>query len=645
MDASPDTGQWGACRRESTGHDVRARGEACRRAGWIFSFMLHHPYGLRAAIVLCCACSCAFAQPDAPTTIVVTAARVDQPLADALPSTRVITRTEIEATPSPDVAALLRALTSIDVAQSGPLGAQTSLFLRGADSRQVLLLVDGVPFARADTGSSSWQYLPLDQIERIEIVRGNLSSLYGAQAIGGVVRIETRRAAQPTATLALGSQGRRQASVAAGTRWGDGDRTTRVSAALSTQRSDGWSARDAKADPSVNPDRDAARQHGGSVRFDQGWAAGHATQLALGTSRTSSDYDGFDPTAIDRLDTRVHTLALTTRHALAPDWRLHAEAGATRERFDDPTGFTTEGDSRVRNLALAAEWTVAPSHELQFGAESRQDRFDVPGASSRERTTRSLRIGWQGRPIERWQWQAHLRRDRSSDFGPATTGLVAGAWEFAPRWKASLQASSGFSAPSFTEQAFDADPSTPLRAEHSRQAEAALQWRDGAASARVALFVQRQRDRIDFDPVTFDATNVARARNHGLEAMVQWPLAGGLLGAEATLQDPRNADDDAPLLRRAKRTLALNWSGPIAGWQARAGLRHAGARQDVDPVSFGVATARARTTLSLGASRPLTPQWRLALSADNVLDSTRPEVLGYTAPPRALLVSLQGTLN
>jgi vitamin B12 transporter len=135
--------------------------------------MKHHRHGLRAALVLCCACSFASAQSasSTDTTIVVTAARIEQALADALPSTRVITRAEIEATPSADVAALLRATTSIDVAQSGPLGAQTSLFLRGADSRQVLLLVDGVPFARADTGSSSWQYLPLEQIERIEIVR------------------------------------------------------------------------------------------------------------------------------------------------------------------------------------------------------------------------------------------------------------------------------------------------------------------------------------------------------------------------------------------------------------------------------------------------------------------------------------------
>ena len=91
-------------------------------------------------------------------------------------------------------AALRRATEYPGYPQTGPLGAQASLFLRGADSRQVLVLVDGVPFARADFGTASWQYLPLDQIERIEIVRGNHSSVYGAQAIGGVVHVITRRA-------------------------------------------------------------------------------------------------------------------------------------------------------------------------------------------------------------------------------------------------------------------------------------------------------------------------------------------------------------------------------------------------------------------------------------------------------------------
>jgi vitamin B12 transporter len=611
--------------------------------------MLFLPTGLRARTAVACAAAAfvslsSLAQSDPSQTIVITAARVEQKLPDALPSTRVISRAEIESSQAADLPALLRQATSIDVAQTGPLGSQTSLFLRGADSRQVLVLVDGVPFARADFGTASWQYLPIDQIERIEIVRGNHSALYGAQAVGGVVQIVTRRASAPQASVGLGTQGTRQASAAAGTRFGAGDTATQLSGSLSWRRTDGFSARDPAQDPGSNHDRDSARQSGASARVEQGWAAGHRTQLALGTSRTRSAYDGFTPDLDDVLTTRVTTLALTTKHQLAPAVTLDAEAGQTRERFDDPTGFTPEADNRVRNLAATLGWQATPDHDLQLGAETRRDRYAEPGVAARTRTTDSLRLGWQGRFGPAWQVQAHARHDRSSAFGSATTGLAAVGYGFAPGWKASVQVASGFSAPSFLDELF-ADPLVPLKPERSRQAEAALQWRAGAASVRAALFVQRQRDRIGFDPVTFTTVNIARAKNHGLELMAQWPLAGGALVAELTLQDPRDASTDTPLKRRAKQSLALGWSADVAGWSLRANLRHSGKRLDTDPVTFGDANNAARSTLGLGVARELAPGWRLALSVDNATGSDRPEVLGYTAPPRSAMLSLQATLK
>ncbi len=582
------------------------------------------------------------AQSD-PQTIVVTAARVEQALPDVLPSTRVISRREIEAAQPADLPALLRQLTSIDVAQTGPLGSQTSLFLRGADSRQVLVLVDGVPFARADFGTASWQYLPVDQIERIEIVRGNHSSVYGAQAVGGVVQIVTRRALAPQFSVGLGTQGTRQASAAAGTALGTGETATRVSASLSGRRTDGYSARDAAVDPSANPDRDAARQSGASARLEQGWAAGHRTHLALSSSRTQSRYDGYAASLDDVLNTRVQTMALTSQHALARDWTLNAEAGQTSEYFEDPTGFTPEADNRVRNVALTLGWKPAPLHDLQLGAESRRDRYSEPSAAAQTRTIDSVRLGWQGDFGTALQVQAHARHDRSSAFGSASTGLLALGYRLAPGWKASLQASTGFSAPSFLDELFAA-PATSLKPERSRQAEAALQWRDGAASVRAALFVQRQRDRIGYD-ACFNAVNIARAKNQGLELMAQLPLGPGALNAELTVQDPRDATSDTPLKRRAKQSLALGWQGDVAGFSWRGAVRHTGHSLDTDPLTFGDARNPARTTLALGVARQIAPGWRLALAVDNATGSHRPEVLGYTAAPRSALLSVQASMK
>jgi vitamin B12 transporter len=604
--------------------------------------MLSRNPGALAALL----CIASFAHAQTNTTsgtsrIVITAARAEQPLPDALPSTRVITRTEIEATQASDVPGLLRLLTSIDVAQTGPLGSQTSLFLRGADSRQTLVLVDGVPLVRADFGTASWQHLPLDQIERIEIVRGNLSSLYGAQAVGGVVQIVTRRADAPQASVALGTQ---QAAVAGGTTFGNG---TQLSASLSAQRTEGYSARDASVDPGANADRDAARQAGGSARLEQRWAEGHRTEVSLLAGRTRSEYDGFAPGLDDVLTTRVEAAGLKSRHAVGAQTTATIELGQTREHFDDPTGFATSGDNRVRTAGVQLGHALNAQHDLQFGIETRRERFGDSTTPARTRSTDSVRAAWLGRPFAGWQTQAALRSDDSSDFGRATTGLVAAAWQWTTALKFSAQWASGFSAPSFLDQQF-ANPATTLKPERSRQAELALQWSEGAALLRAGLFAQRQRDRIAFDPVTFETLNIARAKNRGLELMAQWPVrfdADGVLGADLTLQDPRDANTDQPLKRRAKQSLALNYSTRVVGWQLMTALRHTGKRLDTDPVTFADADNPSRSTFHVSASRALTPQWRVAVKLDNAFGEKRPEVLGYTAPPRAVLVSLQGTMR
>lgn len=602
------------------------------------------PRALAALASLAAAWSAAHAQPDTPAArVTITAARVEQALADALPSTRVITRQEIEAAQAADLPALLRMLTSIDVGQTGPMGSQASLFLRGADSRQTLVLVDGVPLQRADFGTPSWQHLLPEQIERIEIVRGNLSAVHGAQAVGGVVHIVTRRAAAPQVELALGSRGTQQASFAGGARLGDTATPTRLSASLAWRRTDGFSARNPAVDPSANPDRDAARQSGGSARIDQTWAAGQHTEIGLLSTRTRSAYDGFTPGLDDVLTTQVQAAGLKSRHTLAPGWQLVAELGQTTERFDDPTGFAVSGRNRVRAGGLQLGWIVAEGHTLLAGAETRRERFSDSGTPVQQRSTDSLRLAWLGRLAGNWQTQVAVRSDDSSDFGRATTGLLALAWQWQPSLKLSAQWATGFSAPSFLDQQFAA-PGVQLRPERSRHGELALQWAERGRLLRAAAFVQRQRDRVAFDPVTFEAGNIARASNRGLELMLQIPVpfdVDGVLTSDLTLQDPRDRDTGLRLKRRARASVALNYSTRVVGWQVGAAVRHTGQRLDTDPVTFGDADNPARTTIDLSLSRELVPGWRLGLKLDNATGTDSPEVLGYTAPPRSVMVSLQ----
>ena len=176
-------------------------------------------------------------------TAVVTPSRIVQSIDDALPSTTVITRAEIERWQLSDLVGTLSREAGVQFARSGGPGSASSLFVRGANSSQVLVLVDGVPLNAAVGGAASLGGIALDTVDRIEISRGNLSSLYGSAAIGGVVQIFTRGAGAPGASLlAEGGQGRNfNGAASASTDLGG----LRLGASIGTRRSDQFSAIDA----------------------------------------------------------------------------------------------------------------------------------------------------------------------------------------------------------------------------------------------------------------------------------------------------------------------------------------------------------------------------------------------------------------
>jgi vitamin B12 transporter len=147
--------------------------------------------------------------------VVITPSRIQQSLDDVLPATTVITRADIERWQQTDLVNALGRTAGITFAQTGGPGAAASLFVRGASSSQVLVLVDGVRLNAAAGGAASIGGIALDTIDRIEITRGNLSSLYGSSAIGGVVQIFTRAGQRPGASIGVEAGSGRSVSGAA----------------------------------------------------------------------------------------------------------------------------------------------------------------------------------------------------------------------------------------------------------------------------------------------------------------------------------------------------------------------------------------------------------------------------------------------
>ncbi len=598
-----------------------------------------------AAVLPLIAAPAVFAQASANVPeqqVVVTAARVEQKLPDALPATTVITQADIQAANATDLPGLLRELTSLDMAQTGPAGSATSVFVRGAASNRVLVLIDGAPLSRADFGSAPWELVPIGDIDHVEIVRGNLSSLYGSAAVGGVVQIFTRRGPGSSVLFGVGSDGQFVGSGSIAGRWGDSAHPFDLGASFSGTASDGFNATNPATNPGYNPDRDGSHQAGAALRGGKTWAPGQRTEFSVSHTDTDTRYDAYGGASVDdHIRTSLDAYSLQSHHAIGPAINFNLSAGETFIQYQDPTNaYTSGGTARTRLLGADVNLNVAPEQDVQLGVEGKNERYSDTTTPEEVRLTKSVRVGYLGTFASAFEVQANLRHDDAADYGRADTGLLALGWRFSPAWKIVGQVATAFAAPSFVDQAY-AVAGTSLKPERSRNAEVGVHWTGTGWLARATFFAQRQKDLFVYTYPQGEA-NIGRAHNRGIELGADGSAGPGTLGVDATFQDPRDDSAGTGLKRRARTNASVNYRLPLLGWETGAFVRYAGRRPDTDPVTFGATTAPARTVVGLTASHPLAPNWTIAAKVDNLFDNRRAEIVGYATPGRSLLFTLRG---
>jgi vitamin B12 transporter len=604
---------------------------------------LSRPAPRRLLLAFACAC----VAPTAALTqelssVVITGTLLPRTLGSEIAATSVLTRGDLERAGVRDLVAALDLLGTALVEQQGGPGTAAFVRLRGADSRDTLVLVDGVPLNDVTLGLATLSQIPAASIERVEVVRGNLSALYGANATGGVIQIFTRRGAagvQAQVDTVAGSRGTRSADASiAG---GSAGLRARVTAGV--ERTDGFSAIDPATLPNANPDADGNRRRHAALAADADIAPGHALGLDLRVVRGIVEYDNGASFSAPP-DTHEQYLlqrgaTLRGRHAVTDAWTLSWHAADSREtrRESSVSAFgPSEFANAVRNrgLAVEANGTLAPGWRLQLGVERLSQSTDSPDYLTDRRRTDVLRAG----VLHDAPWgsvQAAVRRDRTSDFGQADAGLVGATWRFAPGFTAIATLANSFTPPTLDMLFYAFCCSNPdLRPERSRNADLALQWQGGATLVRVTAFAARQRDKIVND-ADFIPHNVARAKNTGIELAARTKLGAWRLAGEATVQDPVDADTGARLPRRTARQLGVRADYDGAGWSAGARVRHVGVRPDVGGVvlpSYEVADVSGRWQVA--------PSWTLHVTVENAFDRRYQPTAGYQAPPRGVFVGL-----
>ncbi len=566
---------------------------------------------------------------------VVTASRLEQRTQDALQATTVLTRSDIDRAQAADLPGLLKNVTGVEWAQNGGNGTVASAFIRGAESRHTLVLVDGVPVNNLNFNTAALEHMSLANIERIEVVRGNVSSLYGSSALGGVIQIFTREAADRpygSVTVQAGSRDFSRLDVGAGVKLGSG---TRLSFTGSDLKDGGFNAINQTKRPGTNPDTDGYARQSWSFGVSQDIAVGKIGLAARETSGVTSYDSQFGPAAQkDESRFRLQGAALTGLFKLGTSLELDVALASQSDRLNaDVTAFPFFVNSQGEGASAGLRWQLAPGQNLTAGLESTDQKIQSDTVyTNSSRRQNSARVGYLGE-FDRHQIQLNLRQDKYSDFGSASTWLVGYGFRLADAWRLSAQASTGFNAPTFNDLYFPFGGNAKLRPEKVDSSEIALQYVADNLEARLVLFSNRFVDLIGNDPF-FNRININQARNDGAELSLQRKWGDTRLTAGLTAQNPIDQLANKRLDRRAQTLANVGVEHDIGSWGLGAKLRYVGERPD------GGKTLDAYSVVDLTAAYKLSPEVKLLGRIDNLLDAKYESVFGYNQPALGVFVGL-----
>lgn len=612
------------------------------------------PASLALSALVACAALGSSAHALEINPIVISASRVEQPLSQALSSVSVITRAEIEKSQAPSLADLLQGEAGFEFGRNGGPGTTTSFFLRGQNSTHLAVLIDGARVQVDSIGALQQLDLPLGMIERIEILRGNASALYGDAAVGGVISITTRSGrGQPAlyGRQGVGSRNSLESQLGYGGQQGD----WRYDLFAGRQRSSGFSAINAQQQPGANPDRDGSTTESVGGKFERRWGENTTVGLRLNAMRASVDTDNAwaaSPQDVQQFKKSNQSVAVNWRQALSADWTSQLDVSHAELRYEDFNNgqrlpFYGLFEGRQDAVRWAHTWQATRDSTVLLGIDSAVDRFEVDQGAAY--TMRREAQGYFAGLTQRWSpWtlQLNARHDsvnldysapgeaRSTRRVSADTALVGLGYALSPRWSLNGSVSSGFRAPTASE--VSKNPGLSPETHHS--SEVGATYSTEQLLLRVVHFDTRTQDAIVYKPLTgWDYTyeSVGRLNNRGQEATLRARWQGYTLKASAVSQNPWNAVAQKPLDRRARHYGSLDVSRPLGEYELGARVYVAGARND------GSRVLDAYSLWSFYASRRIDEQWVARVRLDNAFDKAYQLAWGYNTPGRGVFATLQ----
>jgi len=617
-------------------------------------------------------------QTETTDTFVITAIRIEIPTKEVASSLTVISSQDIENQQKATVLEVLRGLPGLDVVQAGGPGGQTAIFLRGAKSEHTLVLIDGMEMNNPITPGRSFDFahLTADNIERIEIIRGPQSTLYGSDAIGGVINIITKKG-KGKPRLSFSAEAGTYNTFEEKLGFSFGNKLANCSLSVSRLDTDGISA--ASKDLAGNDEKDGYQNTSISARLGLTPAESFEFDLFLRTFDARADLDNFggasgdDPNYIEKVKQLfVKAQARVTLFNDLWEQRMGFSLSRHETRDDNPIDADHPADlvqSTYIGDIVKWDWQhniyLHDTNTFTFGVELEEEKgkFEFYSESifgpfttvfnTRKAQTNGFYLQDHIKLWNRWITTLGVRQDKHSTFGSKTTFRLASACLF-PEAGTKLKATygTGFKAPTLY-QLFSQFGNENLAAEKSVGWDVGFEqsFFKNTINFGITYFQNVIKNLIEFDGASFSYKNISEAETKGLEvnASVR-PTKSLTITANYTNTDAKDKTNNEALIRRPKNkySLGVNHNFLRKG-NVNLGVVHVGDRPDkfFDPVTYVTTdvTLDAYTLLNLAMSYNICKHFQVFGRVENLLSEKYEEVKGYGSPGTTIMVGVKALLG
>ena len=564
--------------------------------------------------------------------IIVTGTRMPSNLSDSLSAVTLLQRADIERYQASDLFELLSRVPSASFVRNGGRGSSTSFSLRGNQSDHSLFLNDGVRIGSATTGGASLASINLATVERIEIIRGPKSNLYGADAIGGVVNIISRKTSDPSVLnieTSFGSNNTSETTAVAGL---NGDRFN-FTAAANVLHTDGID--NTESTDGVHGDDDAYRNNSLALNLRYQLSDSATLRLSYNQNETESEYDnncsvGSWPNS-SPVDCNIYTVGQVDSLFAAVDleineqWHSSFQMGRTndkaKEAADNIDLSTTGSSGEFNTQKTEATWVnnifLGDDHTLTLGLDYLRD--EVTGSTTYDEATRDNEAAFAQYQIQLGAVDTNfgLRYDDNEQFGDFTTASFLAGMNLTDNLRLIGSVSEGFKAPTFNDLYYPGYGDPSFKPEESTNYEIGLNANVGNALVTVAVFNNQLQNLIQYNSSSFQTDQTAEAEITGIEFNVDTEVAGWALSLSGSVIDPENKSNGKLLRRRAEQSMSFDADYGFDKVTVGFTLRSESNRFDdaANTVRLG-----GYTTSAIRASYRINDEWAVKAKVDNLTD-------------------------